>query len=128
MTENEVARIIVDTALRVHRLLGPGLLENVYSSTLARALDQRSLKVSKEVAMPVDFDGLHFDIGFRADLLVEDSVIVEVKSVTEILAVHRKQLSTYLRLGNKRLGLLINFNVVLLKDGITRIANGIDDI
>ncbi len=127
MHRNEITGTIIDTALKIHRSLGPGLLENVYSSTLARGLQQQGLTVAREVAMPVDFDGLHFDVGFRADLLVEDQVIVEVKSVSDIPAVHRKQLLTYLRLSNKRLGLLINFNVVLLKDGITRLANDLDE-
>ena len=99
MNENAAAREIVDTALRVHRALGPGLLESVYSATLARALRERGLRVASEVGMPVDFEGTRFDLGFRADLIVEDCVIVEVKSVTDLLPVHKKQMLTYLRLG-----------------------------
>ncbi len=125
MTEDEAARVIVDTALRIHRALGPGLLESVYSATLAGGLRERGLRVASEVGVPVEFEGERFELGFRADLIVEDCVIVEVKSVTDLSAVHKKQLLTYLRLGDKRLGLLINFNVALIKDGICRIANGL---
>lgn len=127
MTENEAATVIVDTALRVHRALGPGLLESVYSSTLAKSLRDRSVRVAAQVGMPIEFEGQQFELGFRADLIIEDCVIVEVKSVNDLLPVHKKQLLTYLRLGNKKLGLLINFNVLLIKDGICRIANGLDD-
>ncbi|MEO5923106.1 MAG: GxxExxY protein [Bryobacteraceae bacterium] len=125
MDENAASREIVDASLQVHKALGPGLLESVYTATLAKALRSRGLKVATEVGMPVDFEGSHFELGFRADLIVEDCVIVEVKSVTDLLPVHQKQLLTYLRLGNKKLGLLINFNVALIKNGICRIANGI---
>jgi GxxExxY protein len=125
MDENATAKEIVDVALRVHRALGPGLLESVYVTVLARALQQRGLRAVTEVPMPIEFEGIHFELGFRADLIVEDCVIVEVKSVSELLPVHQKQLLTYLRLGNKKLGLLINFNVALIKNGIIRIANGI---
>jgi GxxExxY protein len=125
MDENAAAKEIVDAALRVHRALGPGLLESVYASVLARTLLERGLKVATEVGMPVDFEGTRYELGFRADLIVEDCVIVEVKSVAEILTVHQKQLLTYLRFSNKELGLLINFNVGLIKNGISRIANGI---
>jgi GxxExxY protein len=127
MNENAASKEIVDTALRVHRSLGPGSLESVYSATLARALHERGLRVASHVGMPVDFEGARFELGFRADLVVEDCVIVEVKSVADLLAVHKKQLLTYLRIGNMKLGLLINFNVVLIKDGICRIANGIEE-
>ena len=127
MDENAAAREIVDTALRVHRALGPGLLESVYSAVLARALRERGLKVASEVGMPIRFEGTVFELGFRADLIVENCVIVEVKSVAEISAVHKTQLLTYLRLGEMRLGLLINFNVLLIKDGVCRIANGLAD-
>lgn len=126
MTENAAAKEIVDVAYRIHRALGPGLLESVYSAILARTLHERGIRVASEVGMPIEFEGVRFELGFRADLIVEDCVIVEVKSVTEFSAVHKKQLLTYLRLGNKKLGLLINFNVLLIKDGICRIANGLD--
>ena len=100
-------------------------METVYSATLARALRDRGLSVASEVGMPIEFEGERFELGFRADLIVEDCVIVEVKSLTDFLPVHKKQLLTYLRLGNKKLGLLINFNVLLIKHGICRVSNGL---
>jgi len=127
MTENEVAKQIVDAAFQVHTGLGPGLLESVYEVVLAYELEQRSLHVVRQQAVPVVYHGTRIEMGFRADLIVEDKVIVEIKSVEAIAAVHKKQLLTHLRLADKRLGLLINFNVALIKDGITRIANGMPD-
>ena len=124
MTENAIAMQIVDAALRVHRGLGPGLLESVYEMVLARELERRGLQVATQHIMPVEFEGSRFEMGFRADLVVEEKVVVEVKSVSDVLPVHKKQLLTYLRLGGLRLGLLINFNVVLIRDGITRMVNG----
>jgi GxxExxY protein len=125
MNENAAAREVVDAAYRIHRSLGPGLLESVYSRVLSKVLRERGLRVATEVDMPIKFEGTVFELGFRADLIVEDCMIVEVKSVTELSPVHKKQLLTYLRLGELRLGLLINFNVLLIKDGICRIANGL---
>ena len=127
MTENEVSRVFVDAALRVHRSLGPGLLESAYQAALCHELRKRGLRVAAEVPVPVVYDGLAPDTGFRADLIVEDLVIVELKSVENVQPVHAKQLRTYLRLAGKHLGLLINFNVDLLKGGITRVANGMPD-
>ena len=123
MTHNEIFGQIVDAALEVHRTLGPGLLESVYQAALAHELRQRGLYVETELPLPVVYKGLFFELGFRLDLLVENRVVVELKSVESISPVHSKQLLTYLRLADKRLGLLINFNVLLLKDGIKRIAN-----
>jgi len=123
MTENEIAKIVVDTAYHIHRRLGPGLLESVYEVILAYALNTRGLKVERQVPVPIVFDGMKFDEGFKADLIVEDKVIVELKSVETIAPVHKKQLLTYLRLADKRLGLLINFGASLIKDGIFRVAN-----
>ena len=123
MTENAVAREIVDAALRVHRTLGPGLLETVYEAALACELEQRGLRAARQQPVPVTYGSTRFQMGFRADLLVEDRVIVEVKSVDAVAPVHKKQLLTYLRLSGKHLGLLINFNVALLKNGITRLVN-----
>ncbi len=123
VTENDIARHIVDAAYRIHRALGPGLLESVYETVLASELEKRGLRAARQPAIPVVYDGTRFEIGFRADLVVEDKVIVEIKSIAEVLPVHQKQLLTYLRLADRRLGLLINFNEALLKDGITRIAN-----
>jgi GxxExxY protein len=127
MTENELSRQIVDAAYRIHTTLGPGLLESVYTLTLAWELEQRGLHVTRQVEVPVMYQGIILEAGFRADLIVEDRVIVEVKSVEVVMPVHKKQLLTYLRLADKRLGLLINFNVVLIKDGIARIANRLQE-
>ena len=123
MTENEIAKIVVDAAYHIHRRLGPGLLESVYEVILAYALSSRRLNAERQVPVPIVFDGMKFDEGFRADLIVEDKVIVELKSVEKIAPVHKKQLLTYLRLADKRLGLLINFGASLIKDGIFRVAN-----
>ena len=125
MTENEIAKIVVDAAYHIHRRLGPGLLESVYEVILAYALSSRGLNVERQAPVPIVFDGMKFDEGFRADLIVEDKVIVELKSVEKIAPVHKKQLLTYLRLADKRLGLLINFGASLIKDGIFRVANGL---
>jgi len=127
MTENDLSRQIVDAAYRIHTTLGPGLLESVYALTLAGELEQRGWRVVRQSEVPVVYQGTRIEAGFRADLIVDDQVIVEVKSVETLAPVHKKQLLTYLRLANKRLGLLINFNVVLIKDGITRIVNGLQE-
>jgi GxxExxY protein len=127
MTENEIARQIVDAAYKVHTTLGPGLLESVYEAALAHELEQRGLAVEKQKPILIVYDGVIFDEGFRADLVVEDKVIVELKSVEEVAPVHNKQLLTYLRLADKRLGLLINFGATLIKDGITRVVNHLQE-
>ena len=127
MTENAIAKEIVDAAFRVHTTLGPGLLESVYDAVLNYELSQRGLRSVRQQAIPVVYGQVRIDTGFRADLIVEDKVIVEIKSVETLAPVHRKQLLTYLRLADKRLGLLINFQVALIKDGITRIVNGLDE-
>jgi GxxExxY protein len=127
VTENEVAKPIVDAAYRVHTTLGPGLLESVYESVLAYELEHRGLLTTSQQPVPLVYHGVHIEVGFRADLIVEDLVIVEIKSVEVVAPVHKKQLLSHLRLANKRLGLLINFNVALIKDGITRIANGLPE-
>lgn len=127
MTENEVAKRVVDVAFRIHSKLGPGLLESVYEAVLAAMLQKEGLEVQKQVAIPIRFEEMSFDEGFRADLVVEDKVIVELKSVEQTLPVHRKQVITYLKLADKRLGLLINFGSALIKDGITRLVNGLEE-
>ena len=127
MTENAIAKEIVDAAYRVHTTLGPGLLESVYDVVLAYELGRRGLRTIREQAIPVVYENIRIDAGFRADMIVEDKVIVEVKSVELLAPVHKKQLLTYLRLADKRLGLLINFQVALIKDGITRIVNGLEE-
>jgi GxxExxY protein len=123
MTENQIATIIVDASLKVHRALGPGLLESVYVATLAFELEKRGLSVIKQQAIPVVYEEVKLEIGFRADLIVNNKVIIEIKSVDALAPVHRKQLETYLRITGLHLGLLINFNVELIKDGIQRVVN-----
>ena len=112
-------------ALRVHRALGPGLLENAYEACLAHELTKSGLAVKRQLGMPVTYDGVRVDLGYRLDLLVEDLVVVEVKALERLTDVHRAQVISYLRLGGYRLGYLLNFNVPVLKDGIWRVANGI---
>jgi GxxExxY protein len=125
MTENEIATIIVDLCYKIHKKLGPGLLESVYEEILYYELTKLGLKVERQKALPVYWDELVMDIGFRADLIVEDKVIVELKSVEQISNVAPKQLLTYLKITHCKLGLLINFNEPLIKNGITRIVNGL---
>jgi GxxExxY protein len=123
MHENEIAKEIVNAAYKIHTTLGPGLLESVYEATLAYELSKKSIIVIRQQPIPVVYESVHMDIGFRADLIVGGLVIVELKSVEIVAPVHRKQLLTYLRLADKRLGLLINFGTELIKDGITRVVN-----
>src|SRR6266853_3921717 len=125
MTENEIAKQIVDVAFKIHTTLGPGLLESVYETIMAYELQKRGLQVRRQQAIRVAYEDVRMDLGFRADLIVENKVVVEIKSVEAIAPVHKKQLLTYLRLTDKRLGLLINFNVELIKNGISRVVNGL---
>jgi GxxExxY protein len=125
MTENEISKQVVDAAFKIHTKLGPGLLESVYEAVLAYELKQRGLQVVRQQAMPVVYEAVQLEEGFRADLIVEGKVIVELKSVETIAPVHKKQVLTYLRLTNLKLGLLINFGDALIKDGIFRIVNGL---
>jgi GxxExxY protein len=121
---NNISFNIISAAIKVHKTLGPGLLESVYQKCMEIELKKRGLQVESEVDLPVIYEGEKItDLGFRIDLLVESAVIVELKSVEEVKAVHKKQLLTYLRLAKKDLGLLINFNEVLLKKGIVRVVN-----
>jgi GxxExxY protein len=122
---NVLAKQIVDAAYQVHYRLGPGLLESVYEAILFHELQKRGLMVLRQHAIPIVYDGLRFDEGFRADLVVDDSLIVELKSVEKVAPVHKKQLLTYLKLADKRLGLLVNFGASLIKDGVFRVANGV---
>lgn len=123
MTENEIATIIVDTCYKIHIELGPGLFESVYEEVLTYELKLRGLKIERQKIIPVFWKDLKMDIGFRADLIVEDKVIVELKSIEQIALVHKKQVLTYLKITKLKLGLLINFNEALIRDGITRIVN-----
>lgn len=125
MTENDISKIVVNTAYDIHVKLGPGLLESVYEEIMFYELDKQGLKVEKQKAIPVIWDDLKMEIGFRADLIIENKVIVELKSVETIAPVHPKQLLTYLKITGLKLGLLINFNEKLIKNGITRIVNNL---
>ena len=125
--ENEIARDIVDAAYKVHTTLGPGLLESVYEVVLAYELTQRGHQVVRQQPIAISYEGLVFDIGFRADLVVDGLVIVELKSVERAVPVHKKQALTHIRLADKRLGLLINFGANRIKDGITRLVNGLPE-
>ncbi len=125
MDENDISRIIVDCAYHIHLELGPGLLESVYEKVLMYELEKKGLNIDNQVAIPVRYHEISLELGFRADLIIENKIIIELKSVEEILPVHKKQLLTYLKLTGLKLGLLINFNSNLIKDGITRIVNNL---
>jgi GxxExxY protein len=125
--ENEIARGVVDACVKIHKILGPGLLESVYERVLVYELSKRGLRAQRQVPVPIEFEELVFDEAFRADVIVEDKLIVEIKSKEELAAVDSKQLLTYLRLSKRRLGLLVNFGEVLVKDGIHRIVNALPD-
>ena len=125
MSENEIAKIIVDTAYHIHKTLGPGLLESVYENALAYDLRQKGLKVEQQVPMPFVYKEVRMDVGYRIDLLVENKVIVENKSVLVLAPIFFSQTLTYLSLSGIKLGLLINFNVKYFKDGVHRIVNGL---
>jgi len=123
MELNEISSAILAAAFKVHTAIGPGVLESVYQTCLHHELKKASLRVESQVAVPVHYDGLNMESGYRIDLLVEDLVIVELKCVDALLPIHKAQLLTYLKLANKPLGLLLNFNVVHLREGIKRILN-----
>lgn len=127
MTEDEIGKQIVDIAVKIHQEVGPGLLETVYEIILAHGLRQRGLQVERQVPIAIEYQGLKFEEGFRADLLVEDKVIIELKSVETLNNAHKKQLLTYLRLTDKRLGYLLNFGEVLMKHGIIRTVNRLEE-
>ena len=123
MSENELSKIIVNCCFHVHVNLGPGLLESVYEEALAYELIKQNLMIKKQQGLPVVYEDVKLDLGFRTDLIVENKVIIEIKSVEAIAPVHQKQLLTYLKLTGMKLGLLINFNEALIKDGIQRVVN-----
>jgi GxxExxY protein len=127
MTENEIGTIIVNAAIVVHRQLGPGLLESVYEIVLAYELLQHGLRVNRQMPIPIRYQDMTFDEAFRADLLVSEKVIVELKSVEQVSEAHKKQVQTYLRLSGCKLGFLLNFGEALMKRGITRVVNGLED-
>ena len=127
MTENEIATLVVDASYKVHVGLGPGLLESLYEVALCHELKKRGLTAERQVPVPVVYDGLRFDEGFRADVVVQNKLLLELKSVEKVLPVHKKQTLTYIRLMDKRLGLLVNFGAERMKDGIFRIVNGLEE-
>ena len=127
MIINNITALIVDTALQIHKDLGPGLLESVYEAVLAKKLESRGLRVERQKILRFEYEGMVFEEGFRMDLLVEDQVVVELKSVEQVAPVHKKQLLTYIKLAKKPVGLLINFGAATLKEGITRVINAPED-
>ena len=125
MSENEIGTLIIDTAVHLHKSLGPGLLESVYEVILMKLLAKKGLSIQRQVSIPIDFEGEHFDEGLRVDLFVEGKVIIELKSVERISNAHKKQLLTYLKLTNTKLGFILNFGAELMKSGIVRIVNNL---
>ena len=125
MTENELSKVVFDCALKVHQALGPGLLESAYEECLFHELKKNGLDVQKQKALPLVYEEVKLDVGYRIDIIVENKLIIEVKSVETLNDVHFAQLLTYLKLTNYKLGLLINFNVSLIKNGIKRIVNNL---
>lgn len=123
LIENEISGILVDIFVNIHKKLGPGLLESVYEEVICYELTKRGLDFKRQKGIPVVYDEVKLDLGFRADIIVEDKVIIGIKSIEIIAPVHHKQLITYLKLTDKKLGLLVNFNVNLMKDGVFRIVN-----
>ena len=127
MTENDLAKVVVDVAYHIHRRLGPGLLESAYHAVMLYELRKRGLQVVSKVPVPMVWEEVKLEVGFEADLIVEGKLILELKSVERTVPVHKKQLLTYLRLTDCRLGLLINFGSGLIKDGISRVVNGLEE-
>lgn len=125
MKENDIARQVLGTCLEIHRNLGPGLLESVYEEVLAFELRDHGLSIARQVPIPIKYRSVELSVGFRADLIAEDEVLIELKSVETVLPVHKKQVLTYLKLTDLRLGLLVNFNSELLRDGFFRVVNGL---
>jgi GxxExxY protein len=124
MTENEIAKLVFESALKVHRVLGPGLLESAYEECLFYELKKSNLKIEKQKALPLIYEDVKLDVGYRIDIMIENKFIIEIKSVENLNDIHLAQLLTYLKLSDCKLGLLINFNVKLLKDGVKRVING----
>ncbi|WP_121924823.1 GxxExxY protein [Flavobacterium weaverense] len=124
MDENEISKIVFESALKIHKVLGPGLLESAYEECLFYELRKYDLKVEKQKQLPLVYQEVRLDVGYRIDIIIEDKFIVEIKSVEALTDVHLAQLLTYLKLSNCKLGLLINFNVSLLKNGVRRVING----
>ena len=127
MSENEIGAILIEEAIQLHRELGPGLLESVYEVVLADSLKKRGLDVRRQVPVPIHYRGIKFDEGFRADLIAENKVLLELKSIEAVNPAHKKQVQTYLRLTGLKLGYLLNFGEAILKTGITRCVNGLEE-
>ena len=127
MNENEIGRVVVDAAIAVHRELGPGLLESVYEAVLADELAGQGLRAERQVIVPIVYKSKQIDDGYRADIVVNDLVVLELKSIESIRDVHKKQLLTYLKLGGKKLGFLLNFGEAVMKKGVVRIVNGLPE-
>ena len=127
MTENEIGTKVIEAAIAVHRALGPGLLESVYEVVVAHELRERGLKVDCQVPVAIAYKGITFDVGFRADIIVEGKVILELKSVERVIPAHKKQVQTYLKLTGCKLGYLLNFGEDVMKSGITRCVNGLEE-
>ena len=125
--ESEIGKIVVDAAITIHKALGPGLFEIVYEVILTHALKKHGLTVDRQVPVSIEYDGITFDEGFRADIFIENKIILELKSIETITKAHKKQVLTYLKLTGCKLGYLLNFGEDLMKDGITRIVNGLDE-
>ncbi len=125
MTENEIGELVIGAAIKVHSTVGPGLLESAYETCLVYELEKRRVRVGRQVVVPVRYEELLIDNGYRIDLLVQDSVVVELKAVAVLLPVHRSQLLSYLRLGRFKLGYLLNFHAPHMRDGIIRMVNGL---
>jgi GxxExxY protein len=125
LTENEISKILLNIFISIHRQLGPGLLESVYEEVICHELINHGLEFQRQKGISVFYNGLKMDLGFRADIIVSDKVIIEIKSVEQLAPVHHKQLLTYLKLTDKKLGFLVNFNVNLVKDGIVRLVNNL---
>ena len=128
MKENEIATILVDACITIHRELGPGIFESIYEEILYTELKLAGIEVERQVPINVYWKGVKLEIGFRADLILEKKVVVELKSVEHIIPVHKKQVMTYLKLTGLKLGLLLNFNSALMKDGIVRLVNGLEEV
>ena len=125
ITENEIGKVVVDSSIAIHKALGSGLYEIVYEVVLTHELKKHGLDVERQVPISIEYDGIKFDEGFRADIIIESKVILELKSVESVTKAHKKQVLTYLRLTECKLGYLLNFGEELMKDGITRIINGV---
>jgi GxxExxY protein len=127
LSENEIGTIVIESAIKVHQALGPGLLESVYEIVLAHELQQRGLQAERQVAVPIVYEGIRFVEGFKADIIVNGKVVLELKSVEQVTPAHKKQIQSYLRLTGCKLGYLLNFGEALMKKGITRAVNGLEE-